>query len=93
MSLKSELQNIISGNGEVRYGKTIQTINHYLRREKKAIFGSEKAKFFKAQETKILINYIEKNNFWFKHLDETKYVGEGAEQKYVNTLMLNMLLN
>ncbi len=81
MSLKSELQNIISGNGEVRYGKTIQTINHYLRREKKAIFGAEKAKFFKAQETKILINYIEENNFWYKHLDETKYIGEGAEQK------------
>jgi hypothetical protein len=57
MSLKSELQNIISGNGEVRYGKTIQTINHYLRREKKAIFGAEKAKFLKAQETKILIDF------------------------------------
>jgi hypothetical protein len=57
MSLKSELQNIISGNGEVRYGKTIQTINHYLRREKKAIFGAEKAKFLKAQETKILLNF------------------------------------
>jgi hypothetical protein len=81
MSLKSELQNIISGNGEVRYGKTIQTINHYLRREKKAIFGAEKAKFLKAQETKILLNYIEKNNLWFKHLDENKYIGEGAEQK------------
>lgn len=81
MSLKSELQNIISGNGEVRNGKTIQTINHYLRREKKAIFGTEKAKFLKTQETKILINYIEKNNLWFTHLDETNYVGEGAEQK------------
>ena len=57
MSLKSELQNIISGNGEVRYGKTIQTINHYLRREKKAIFGTEKAKFLKTQETRILIEF------------------------------------
>jgi hypothetical protein len=81
MSLKSELQNIISGNGEVKFGKTIQTINYHLRREKKAIFGTEKAKFLKAQETKILLNYIKKNNLWFRHFDENKYVGEGAEQK------------
>lgn len=57
MSFKSELQNILSGNGEVRYGKTIQTINHYLRREKKSIFGAEKTKFLEAQETQILIEF------------------------------------
>jgi hypothetical protein len=81
MSLKLELQNIISGNGEVRYGSIIQTINHYLRGKKKAISESEKTKFIKAQETKILLGYIEQNNLWFEGLDKTKYIGEGAEQK------------
>jgi hypothetical protein len=81
MSIKLELQNIISGNGEVRHGNLIQTIKLYLRREKKAISGLEKTKLLKAQETKILIDYIEQKNLWFELLDENKYIGEGAEQK------------
>jgi hypothetical protein len=81
MLLKLELQNIISGNGEVRYGNFIQTVNNYLRREKKAVSDIKEVKFLKSQETEILINYIEQNNLWFKSLDETKYIGEGAEQK------------
>jgi hypothetical protein len=81
MFLKVELQNIISGNGPVRNGKIIQTINHVLRAEKKAISGLEKSKFLKEQEAKVLIEYIEQNNFWFNQLNESKYIGEGAEQK------------
>ncbi len=81
MSLKFELQNIISGNGKVRYGDIIQTINNYLRREKKSISDLKEVKLFKAQEKEILINYINQNNLWFEGLDKTKYIGEGAEQK------------
>ena len=81
MSLKYELQNIISGNGSVRNGKIIQTINHILRREKEAISGFERTKFLKEKETKVLIDYIEQNNLWFESLDESRYIGEGAEQK------------
>jgi len=58
MSLKLELQNIISGNGEVRFGNIIQAINHYLRREKESISRLEKTKFLKVQEKKVLIDYI-----------------------------------
>lgn len=81
MTLKRELQNIISGDGTVKHRKTIRTINHYLGREKKAVSGTEKTKFVKAQETKILIDFISQNNLWFEHLDKSKYIGEGAEQK------------
>ena len=81
MSLKRELQNIISGNGTVRYGQVIQAINHFLRRQKKSVSGTEKTKFVKAQETKILIDYISQNKLWFEHPDKSKYIGEGAEQK------------
>jgi hypothetical protein len=37
MSLKHELQNIISGNGSVRNGKIIQAITDYLRRKKETV--------------------------------------------------------
>jgi hypothetical protein len=47
MPVKIELQNIISGNGEVRFGSTIQTINNYLRREKEAVSSTANAEFKK----------------------------------------------
>ncbi|MFN6040070.1 MAG: hypothetical protein ACK452_16490 [Bacteroidota bacterium] len=81
MSIKHELQNIISGNGEVRNGKTIQTIAHYLRRKKAAISEIEKTKFLKEQETEELMRFIEQNSLWLDSLDSSKYIGEGAEQK------------
>ena len=74
MTLKRELQNIISGDGAVRHGKTIKAINHYLRREKTAVSGTEKTKFVKAEETKILIDFIRQNNLWFEHPDKSKYI-------------------
>jgi len=55
MSVKHELQNIISGNGSVRNGETIQPIARYLRGKKEAISQTEKAEFSKKQETQILI--------------------------------------
>ena len=58
MSLKHELQSIISGNGSVRNGEIIQSITNYLRGKKETISGIEKAKLLKEQETKILIEFI-----------------------------------
>jgi hypothetical protein len=81
MSLKYELQSIISGNGSVRNGKIIQTITSHLRGKKKAIQGTAKAKLIKEQETQILIDYAETQELWFKNIDKSKYIGEGAEQK------------
>ncbi len=81
MTLKYELQNIVSGNGEVKYGRIIQTINHYLRGEKNAVSATKKRKLFKDEEATFLVNYISQHNLWFTELDKTKYIGEGAEQK------------
>ena len=81
MSLKHELQNIISGNGSVRNGEIIQTIADFLRRKKEAIPGIEKGKLNQDEEAQILINYIENKGLWCGELDESKYIGEGAEQK------------
>ena len=82
MSVKYELQVIISGNGQVSFGKTIQAITHHLRREKETIQGFAETKLFsKEQETKILIAYIDSMQLWFADVDFSKYIGEGAEQK------------
>jgi len=81
MSVKDELQSIISGNGTVRNGKIIQTITNHLRGKKKTVQGTTKAKRIKEQETQVLIEFIDISDFWYKDFDESKYIGEGAEQK------------
>jgi hypothetical protein len=81
MSIKHELQSIISGNGSVRNGKIIQTITDYLRGKKKTIQGAAKTKLVKEQETQVLIDYVESQGLWYKDFDQSKYIGEGAEQK------------
>lgn len=81
MSIKHELQNIITGNGKVRNGKIIQAITNYLRRKKETVPTIKKAKFVKEQETQILIEFIDTKRLWYSSLDESKYIGEGAEQK------------
>jgi hypothetical protein len=81
MTLKYELQNIISGNGTVRNGEIIQSITRFLRREKETIRGIEKTEFSKKQEGEILITFIESRKFWFEEVDFSRYIGEGAEQK------------
>ncbi len=81
MSVKNELQNIISGNGSVRNGNAIQSITSFLRGKKKSVSGAEKATFSKVEETEILIEYIKVKSLWFRSIDNSKYIGEGAEQK------------
>lgn len=81
MSVKHELQNIISGNGSVRHGETIQAIAAYLKRKKRAGSATETAEFSKEQETKILIEYIEENALWYQAPQDSMYITEGAEQK------------
>jgi hypothetical protein len=81
MSLKHELQDIISGNGSVRHGKAIRAIADYLSGKKETISTAEKEQLGKEQETQILIDFIEAEGLWVQDLDESKYIGEGAEQK------------
>ena len=50
MTLKNELQNIISGKEQVKFRENIQVTLAYPRTKKKTISGIEKTKFFKKQE-------------------------------------------
>jgi len=81
MSLKHELQDIISGNGSVRNGEIIQAVLAYLRSKKETGSKVEETKLFKTQETETIIAFIVANNLWCSDIDEIKYLAEGAEQK------------
>lgn len=79
--IKYELQYILSGKSEVKYGNTIQTIAGYLRRSQETGRLASKEKYFKRKETLELINWINFNNFWYNTIDFNLFVSEGAEQK------------
>ncbi len=80
MSIKHELQNIISGNGSVKNGDSIQSFSSFLRGKKKSVSDAEKTKFSKVEEAKILIDYIETNKLWFQSIDNSKYIVGGANR-------------
>lgn len=79
--LKYELQNVLSGKSQVRFGTIIQAVASYLRDGEKASSAIEDEKRFKSEETERLEDYITQNNFWIIGIDLSKYVSEGAEQK------------
>jgi hypothetical protein len=78
--LKYELQNIISGKSQVRFGRNIQAITSYIEEStlsSKEIRGSKQ---FKEQEAEKLREYSDLLNLWV-NVDLSQYVSEGAEQK------------
>ncbi|WP_244428723.1 hypothetical protein [Flavobacterium sp. B17] len=79
--IKYELQYILSGKSEVKYGSTIQTIASYLRRSKETGGLAAEEKSFKSKEKLNLINWINANGLWYDTIDFSLFVSEGAEQK------------
>lgn len=79
--MKNELRNVFSGKSEVRYGKTIQTISHYIRKSSRTSPTDKNEKFFREQEEKRIIEFANKNSLWINNIDFSNYVSEGAEQK------------
>lgn len=78
---KYELQLIISGTSQVKYGALIQAAASYLERSQSTSYLVKESKYFKKQETDRLILYLEKNALWFWDVNLENYVSEGAEQK------------
>lgn len=79
--MKNELQNVLSGKSQVRFGAIIQAIASYLKDGERAGETIENPKYFKNEETKRLEVYISQNDLWAKEIDLSQYVSEGAEQK------------
>jgi len=79
--LKYELQNVLSGKSQVRFGTISQTVACYLKDGEKTSSAIEDTKRFKSEETERLEDYITRNNFWANGIDLSQYISEGAEQK------------
>jgi hypothetical protein len=79
--MKYELQRIISGESQVKYGTIIQTIASYLNRSQSSSGLAEEFKHFKKQEAEVLKRFVTKNNLWILDINLDNYVSEGAEQK------------
>jgi hypothetical protein len=84
-SINNEIQLIISGKGEVRYGAIIKAISRYLRRSQSANSMAKGSLLYKKKETEALKKYIIKNKLWVSKVTIGGYISEGAEQKvYLN---------
>jgi Serine/Threonine/Tyrosine Kinase found in polyvalent proteins len=81
MSLKYELQSIISGIGRNPEGNLINATAYHLAKGKRASGDPKEIKFTKEQETAQLIHWIEKSNFWFDDVDDNRFIARGAEQR------------
>lgn len=62
--LKHELQHVLSGKSQIRFGGIIQSIASYLNDGAQTSEIIEDEKHFKKQETKRLESYISEKNLW-----------------------------
>ncbi|MDV3506709.1 hypothetical protein CMU89_09550 [Elizabethkingia anophelis] len=79
--MKDELQNIISGKSPVRYGDAIQKISRYLREGQSPSRTLKTSKQIKSEETTLLKQYCNQNNFWVTTIDISTFISSGAEQR------------
>lgn len=81
-SSKNELQNIITGNGQISDGCLIKKSQIFLGGNEIPDFQNQEIKYFKSEEEKLLISFIEKNHLFYENpIPEENFIGEGAEQK------------
>ena len=81
-NIKNELQNIITGNGQIGDKNLIKTIQDILRRNEKSIQISSQNKLVKSEEEIFLKHIIEAEDLTYKEeISESNYISEGAEQK------------
>ena len=79
--MNNEIQDVISGKSQVRYGANIQTAINYFRTSEKTGALDKTNKHFKREETESLKKYIENQSLWIHNINLDNYVSEGAEQK------------
>ena len=81
-NIKNELQNIITGNGQIGDKNLIKTIQDVLRRNEESIQISSQNKLVKSEEEIVLKHIIEAEDLTYKEeISESDYISEGAEQK------------
>lgn len=81
MTVKHELQSIISGISDKTTENLIEAAAYFIRESKKTSGSTQKPKFTKDQETEKLITWIDANNYWFTAFDQDRFIARGAEQR------------
>lgn len=79
--VKSELQNIICGNGQVGDQSQLRKIQNFLRSHACTGQESEKQERLKSEEEKLIVNVEGFNFFYTQDIDENLFISEGAEQR------------
>ena len=81
LTIKNELQNILSGKSEVSYGESIQAITRYLRESVGTSEKTKKNESDKSEETAKLIDYINTHHLWSCDINFSLFISAGAEQR------------
>lgn len=79
--VKSELQNIIYGNGQIGDQSQLREIQNFLRGYACSGQGSEKQERLKSEEEKLILTTEKFNFFYAPDIDESLFISEGAEQR------------
>ena len=78
--MKHELQNIISGKSQVKYGANIQAVASYLKNGERTSALAEKGIHFKKQEESLIAQFASENALWITDVNVELFVSNGAEQ-------------
>ena len=78
--MKHELQNIISGKSQVKYGANIQAIANYLKNGKRTSTLAEKRIHFKKEEESLIAQFATENLLWIIDVNTELFISSGAEQ-------------
>ncbi|MBY0476720.1 MAG: hypothetical protein K2Q24_03675 [Chitinophagaceae bacterium] len=81
MDFRYELQNILSATGQSTAGNLIQTAAHYLKQGQKTGKSIEAVRLTKDEEAAKLIEMAQTENHWIEHIDESRFIARGAEQR------------
>lgn len=80
-NIKNELQYILSGKSYDSRDSAIQAATNYIRTSNSSSPTSEKKFKNKPKEETKLIQFAKENNLLIKHIDSSKFISSGAEQK------------
>ena len=79
--IKHEINYVISGKSQVRFGTTIQAVSSYLGDGATSGPKTEIPKQVREQETEKLEKLIFEKNLWVNKIDFSSFVSQGAEQR------------
>ncbi len=76
--MRDDIQYILSGKSQVKHHNLIQTTCSYLKRSQGTSSMVKDQQQHKEEETKTLIQFVNKNNLWADSINIDLYISQGA---------------